>query len=122
MNNNFIFSGIAIALIFLSAFFGYFGSKPKLALAEADVPTVIMIQKSGYQPSLIQIPAGKTVSLHFLRNDLSACASSVIFTQLNYAYQLSLNKVTNIVLPPQKSGEIDFTCEVGSYHGKILVV
>ena len=111
---------IALALIG-AVIWWFFGGKLRPAVATADVPITILVKDGIYQPSLVQIPANKEVTLHFLREDESACSKTVVFTQLNLAYELPMNKVVTVVLPPQKEGELDFTCQMGMYRGKIII-
>lgn len=111
---------IAAALIAFVIWW-FFGGKLHTATAAADVPFTIVIKGGVYQPALITIPANKPVILHFLREDDTACASTVIFTQLNLSYELPKNKVVTVELPPQPPGMLDFTCRMGMYRGKLVV-
>jgi len=116
-----IVNGIA-ALIIILVILWFFGGRSSADLAESDVPITILIKDGVYQPSYIQIPSGKAVTLRFLRYDTLPCASSVQFTQLNLAYSLPMNKPIDITIPPQPAGEIEFTCQVGTYRGRIIIV
>lgn len=122
MNNMFLLVNlIAISLVVFIVFW-FFGAKfSNKPVSSTDVINIV-IKDGVYQPALISIPAGKPITLHFMREDANGCASSVIFTQLNFSYQLPMNQVTSIVLPPQQKGEIDFTCQSGMYRGKLLVI
>lgn len=115
------FNVIAVVLIALVVWW-FFANKLKPSMAAKDMPVKIVVKDGVYQPSLIQIPAHKQVMLHFVREDDSACSKTVVFTQLKLSYELPLNQVVTISLPPQDQGEIDFTCQMGMYRGKIIVV
>ncbi|HTM63869.1 MAG TPA: cupredoxin domain-containing protein [Gammaproteobacteria bacterium] len=110
---------IAAALIILVIWW-FFGGNVK-TIAAADVPVTILVKDGVYQPAFIQIPANKQITLHFMREDDSACSSTVIFPQLKVSYVLPKNKSVTITLPPQPAGMIDFTCQMGMYRGKIVV-
>ncbi|EKD70977.1 MAG: Likely secreted protein containing plastocyanin protein [uncultured bacterium] len=122
MNQTFVLvNAIGVILIFLIIWW-FFGNKHSVQFVDADQPITIVIKDGMYQPALISTPAGKPIKLQFIREDDNACASSVIFTQLNFSYQLPLNQVVQVLIPPQEPGEIDFTCQAGTYRGKLVIV
>lgn len=114
-----IINSIAAVLIIFVAWW-FFGSQPAVELA-SETSITVLVKDGVYQPSYIQIPVGKEFILRFVRYDTAPCASTVQFSQLNLAYQLPIKTVTEIKLPPQAAGEIDFTCQMGMYRGKIIV-
>jgi len=81
----------------------------------------ILVKDGVYQPALIQISARKPATLRFLREDQTPCSEVVIFPTLNQNYFLPLNKVVEVILPPQSVGEIEFECSMKMYRGKILI-
>lgn len=99
----------------------FFGSKPKAIFAEKNKPILILVKDGVYQPAHIQIEKHKPIVLHFLRKDATPCAETVSFPQLNMAYHLGVNQTVEIVVPAQSTGEIDFTCQMGMYRGKLIV-
>lgn len=121
MSYGMIAANIIAALLIFAVLWWFFGGKTNAVSAAVDVPITIVIKDGMYQPSLIQIPANKPVTLHFLREDDGACASTVIFTQLKRSYQLPKNTVVSVELPPQPQGTLDFTCQMGMYRGKLVV-
>lgn len=120
---NFLIVNITGAMLIILTLWWFFGSKarPKV-LAETDSEIHIRVKDGIYQPAQIQIPAGKTITLRFLRQDPTPCAEYVLFAQLNLSYQLPLNEEVKIIIPPQSSGEIDFTCQMGMYRGRLIVI
>jgi plastocyanin domain-containing protein len=122
MNNDVLIVNMIAAVLIIMVFWWFFGSRPEAKGMSAGVPITVLIQNGVYVPALIQVPAGKPITLHFIRKDATACASAVLFPQLNFAYSLPMNQMTEIILPPQKAGEIDFTCQMGMYRGKLLVL
>ncbi|RDI46553.1 cupredoxin domain-containing protein [Aquicella lusitana] len=113
-------SAAVLLIIFVIVWF--FGSKPKAKRGEADKPIPVLVKDGIYEPSHIQIPAGKAVKLHFIRKDATPCAETVSFLQLNISYSLPVNEKVEIVIPPQQPGQIDFTCQMGMYRGKLIVI
>ena len=94
--------------------------RPK-AFASTNNIVDILVKEGVYQPALIQISARKPATLRFLREDQTPCSEVVIFPTLNQNYFLPLNKVVEIILPPQSVGEIEFECSMKMYRGKIQV-
>lgn len=119
MNKNLIVNTIAAVLIVL-VFCWVFSTHSTRKVPGVDVPIMIIVKDGIYQPSLIQVPAGKPVLLQFLREDNGACSATVVFPQLNLSYSLPLDQKFTITLQPHEKGEIDFTCQMGMYRGKII--
>jgi plastocyanin domain-containing protein len=120
MSNSLLIVNVIAALLIIFIFWWFFGGHTKVMVAGVDEPIKILVKNGIYQPALIQVPADKQVKLHFLREDTSTCSAMVVFTQLKLSYPLALNQLTTITLPPHEKGEIDFTCQMGMYRGKII--
>lgn len=120
MKNDILFINISASVLILCGALSY-----ALFVAnrhEEPQPIRVMVGANGYQPALIQVPAGKEVRLHIERVTATACQTSIEFPQLNAAYPFMLDIPINITLPPQAPGEIDFACAGGGARGRILVV
>jgi plastocyanin domain-containing protein len=75
-----------------------------------------------YKPAIIEAAPGQTLHLRFHRYDTSSCAQYVIFHELNLSEQLPTNQPYTIELTlPDKTGEYEFTCQMGMYRGRIDV-
>ncbi len=88
---------------------------------EANSVVEIKVKDGVYQPARIQVKVGQPVTLRFIREDASPCASMVVFGQFEVSGQLAVNKPTDIVLTPKAKGEFEFTCQMGMYRGKLIV-
>ena len=87
-----------------------------------DGETVSIVVDAGvYTPSVIRVPAGKPVTLRFVRKDTSPCAEKVIFNGLDISADLPVGKPYDLSLNPVKAGEYDFTCQMAMYRGKLIV-
>jgi plastocyanin domain-containing protein len=96
-------------------------SKPGVvAGTEGDVISVL-VDGGVYTPSLLRVPAGKPVTLRFLRKDPSPCAEKVIFSGLDISADLPVGKPYDLSFIPEKAGEYDFTCQMAMYHGRLIV-
>ena len=96
-------------------------STPRKITASKTMPIEIRVKDGVYTPSHIQANKGETIRLRFVREDPSPCAAKVIFNSLNKSLELPLNGSAEIELHPHQAGEIDFTCEMQMYRGKLMV-
>jgi plastocyanin domain-containing protein len=81
----------------------------------------IVVDNGVYTPPRIEIPAGQTVTLRFVRQDASPCAEQVIFQDLPVSATLPVGKPHDIRLSVDEPGEYEFTCQMGMYRGKLVV-
>jgi len=80
----------------------------------------IRVEGGVYQPAAIEIPAGKPLTLRFLRIDVTPCAEKVVFSDLAISADLLLNRPHEITLPALQPGIHEFTCQMGMYRGKLI--
>ena len=81
----------------------------------------ITVDGGVYDPPVIRVPAGKTLTLRFIRKDASPCAEKVIFKGLDVSADLPLGKPYELSITPEKAGEYEFTCQMAMYRGKLIV-
>lgn len=81
----------------------------------------IMVADGIYTPSVIHTKVDEQLSLEFLRKDPNPCAEKVIFAELNQSADLPVNKTYALSFIPKKTGEFEFTCQMGMYRGKLIV-
>lgn len=120
MNNDVLISNLILGAVLIFVLWWVFGMIDLGNPVDVKSPILIVIKKDGFQPSLIQVPTGKEIKLHFLRTDLSACSEVVRFPQFNFAYTLPMHQKVEIKLPPLSRGEWDFSCRSGLFRGKII--
>lgn len=96
-------------------------STPRKITASKTAPIEIRVKDGVYTPSHIEANKGETIRLRFVREDPSPCAAKVIFSSLNKSLELPLNGSAEIELQLQHAGEINFTCEMQMYRGKLSV-
>lgn len=95
--------------------------RPAAARSDALQPVDIVVEQGVYTPARIEVPAGKPVTLRFLRKDPSPCAEKVVFDALAINADLELNGKTVVKIPPQRAGEYPFTCQMQMYRGSLVV-
>lgn len=93
--------------------------KESQAVSVEDEVTIVV--DGGYKPDVITVKKGTPVTLKFHRKDESSCLEDVIIPDFKIREHLSLNKVTEIIINPNKTGEFSFTCGMNMFHGKIKV-
>ena len=96
-------------------------SKPKSRRAEGKLPIEIIVENGVYTPSVIETPAGKPLSLRFLRKDPSPCAEKVLFDALGVSADLPVGKPVDLTVQPPAPGEYEFTCQMRMYRGTLVV-
>jgi plastocyanin domain-containing protein len=95
-------------------------STPKAMLGAINQAIEIRVEGGAYQPAIIEIPAGKPLTLRFIRIDATPCAEKVVFGDLAISADLSLGKPYEIALPALQPGTHEFTCQMGMYRGKLI--
>jgi len=76
----------------------------------------------GYQPDSILALSGLPLRLVFHRQDDDSCSERVVFSAPRLDRRLASTGSTTIDLPAQPPGEIRFTCGMGRYRGRIVLV
>lgn len=106
----------------LSIFFTYwyfFMKKTNTVQAEGIIDILV---DGGYKPDRISIPFGQTTKLIFLRKDSNSCLEEVVLADFKVRKFLTLNEKTEIEINPAKKGVFDFSCAMGMFHGKLIVI
>ncbi|MCS5712798.1 cupredoxin domain-containing protein [Candidatus Berkiella aquae] len=111
---------IGISFIGLIIWWFWFGKSK--ASTKVDDYIEIKVKDGTYDPAYIQVKANHPITLRFIREDPTPCAEVVVFSTLNISEQLPLNKPKDIVLSIKEAGEYTFTCQMGMYRGKIIVI
>lgn len=77
--------------------------------------------KGVYSPNVIKAKAGQPVKINFLRQEDTECSRFVVFDGLNIRKELPRDQVVSVEFTP-KAGEYKFTCDMGMYQGKLIVL
>ncbi len=114
---------IILILIILFVIYWFWLYKAKSADVINKHQAIDVIVDNGvYTPGSIQSTVGEPVTLRFTRKAASPCASTVVFADFDQSAELPLNQTVEITVTPDKVGEFDFTCEMGMYRGKLIVI
>ncbi len=95
---------------------------PNSVTESNGVQEVRMTQSgSGYSPNQFTVEKGKKVKWIINSTNAFTCASSIVMPK--YGIDKSLEKGENVIeFVPTKVGEISFSCSMGMYRGKFIVV
>lgn len=96
--------------------------KEKKAVSIAKDFIEIKVVNGVYLPDVVQTQKGKSITLRFIREDETPCAGTVIFSDFNKSAELSVGKSVDITFTPDKTGEFEFTCQMGMYRGRLIVL
>ncbi|MDD2822880.1 MAG: cupredoxin domain-containing protein [Candidatus Daviesbacteria bacterium] len=105
-----------LGIIFVYWFF--LMKKSEEVKAENSVDITV---NGGYSPEVISIPKDRTTKINFTRTDPTDCLSEVVLGDFKIRRELPLNQKVTVEITPTKSGEFDYSCGMGMYHGKIVV-
>ena len=91
-------------------------------VVEAHTRTVkIRVDRNGFSPSSIEAETGHKLNLVFKRADKSNCGSVVVFPKLNIRKNLPVGRDVIISVTPTETGQITFTCGIGTMKGSIVI-
>jgi sulfite exporter TauE/SafE len=89
--------------------------------ADGVVEVPLTVANGRYEPSALNIPAGKPVRLIVTRNETDPCSKQLVFPNLGIKKDLADNGVTTINLPATKTGTFTMTCGMGMISGSLIV-
>ena len=110
---------IGLALIGLIVWW-FWLYRPKAARTADNQPIEITVADGVYTPARIEVPAGKPVTLRFLRKDPSPCAERALFDSLGVSADLPIGKPVDVIVTPPQPGEYEFTCQMRMYRGALV--
>ena len=94
--------------------------RPPALRAAGPQPIEITVADGVYTPARIEVPAGKPVTLRFLRQDANPCAEKALFDGLGISADLPIGKPLDVVVTPPQPGEYEFTCQMRMYRGMLV--
>jgi plastocyanin domain-containing protein len=110
-----VLSGLVVWYFFLSE------KKGMQLAASGGVQEATIVVKGGYTPDVLVVKAGQPVRLSFNRQETASCSEMVLFPDFGKSAQLPTGETVPIEFTPDKPGEYDFQCQMGMFHGKLIV-
>lgn len=109
-----------IALIAFIAWW-FWGARPRAASPPtAAGPIEVQVDNGVYTPAVIEVAAGRPVTLRFRRLDPSPCAEQVRFDELGVVAALPVGRPKDVTVIPPRPGEYEFTCQMRMYRGVLV--
>jgi plastocyanin domain-containing protein len=81
----------------------------------------IEVGATGYVPARIDAAAGRPIALVFRRTTDDTCGASVVIPSLGIERNLPRGESTEIAIPAQSPGTIEYSCMMDMMHGSIVV-
>jgi sulfite exporter TauE/SafE len=95
---------------------------PVAAQMQDNIQVVtIAARGNGYAPRYVRVQSGLPIRLRLVTNQNYSCSNSFVIPSLGVRRMLPNSGETLIDLPPQKAGNIAFSCGMGMYTGMIVV-
>ena len=110
---------IGLALVGLIVWW-FWLSRPRAAHVVSSNALRILVKDGSYQPAALAVPAGRALTLTFIRQDVTPCAEKVVFFDLGLSVDLPLNHPVTLALPALSPGRHEFTCQMGMYRGALV--
>ena len=76
---------------------------------------------TGFTPASIPAKTGETLTLRFTRTTKSECLKAMEISSLGIKKDLPINTPVDVVIKPEKEGEIVFECWMKMLGGKVVV-
>ena len=102
-------------------FWGPHKSGAHAAVTSSGYQEAMILVKGGYTPDVVIVQHGKPVRFHFRREETAACSEMVIFNDFGKSAQLPTGETVPVEFLPEKSGEFEFSCQMGMFRGKLIV-
>ena len=91
------------------------------AAGEGGVQEAVITVKGGYDPSEVQVEAGRPVRLIFDRQETNPCSDELVIPEFRIHRALPPHQRTAVEFTPTAPGTFDFKCGMGMLHGKLIV-
>lgn len=95
------------------------------AFADTSAPKIfIEVNKRGFNPDNISVPAKKPVTLVFTRTTDATCTKTVVVTMddgKKLEKPLPLDKPVEVTMTFPKAGKLSYTCSMDMVKGTIIV-
>lgn len=91
------------------------------AAAKHKGPIEIRVTEDGFVPARVEAPAGRPVTLVFLRTTDETCVREAVFPASKRRVTLPLNQPVRVTLRPRSNQPIEFACGMDMYRGQVVL-
>jgi hypothetical protein len=81
----------------------------------------VSVDRSGYSPAVIEVPAAGKVKLLFKRIEEVGCGGRVVFPSLGIDKELPVGTVVPVEVDAKAGERLAFTCGMGMFKGAVVV-
>lgn len=81
----------------------------------------ITVTSKGFEPSVVNVKAGKSVKLVVTRKTDRTCATEIVMKDFGVNQALPLNKAVTVVVDPKKPGTYRYACGMDMVAGVLKV-
>jgi plastocyanin domain-containing protein len=122
ITNLFVLLGGVLLIVGIAWFFwGPRKSSVRATATSSGYQEAMILVKGGYTPDVIVVQHGKPVRFNFRREETAACSEMVVFNDFGKSAHLPTGETVPVEFLPEKSGEYEFTCQMGMFRGKLIV-
>lgn len=114
-----LFNLLGLLLIVLIAWW-FWVAKSKKVIQAKDI-IEIKVANGVYKPDAIEIKKDTDITLRFIREDENPCSGTVVIDAFEKSADLPVATPTDLIIRPNKTGEFEFTCQMGMYRGRLIV-
>lgn len=101
---------------------GLFSKKePTKTIMNNGIQEVSVVVEGAYSPNNIAAKKGILLRIIFDRRETADCSEFVSFPDLKVNKKLEPMAKTVLEFTPEEAGEFEFVCNMGMYHGKLIV-
>ena len=81
----------------------------------------ITVTEIGYEPEVVTVAAGQTVTLVVTRTTAQTCATELVLKEHGINQPLPLGQAVEITFTPAHAGELTYACAMDMFKGRIVV-
>ena len=116
-----LFGGLALIGWILWYFFRSRTAGAVAVAASGGVQEAVITVRGGYDPSEVQVEAGRPVRLIFDRQETNPCSDELVIPEFRIHRALPPHQRTAVEFTPSAPGKFDFKCGMGMLHGTLIV-
>jgi plastocyanin domain-containing protein len=87
----------------------------------ADGRVAIAVTDEGFVPAVVEVPAGKPVTLVVTRKTKRTCATELVMKSMGIDQKLPLGQAVEITFTPERPGTLDYACAMDMIKGQVVV-
>lgn len=116
---------LIIGIILIIALLWWFFGKHETTTGQSQIKNgsqeSTVVVKGGYSSQTVILKKGVPAKIKFDMQDSTACLSHVVFDSLGVNKDLTKQRYTEVNIPTDKAGEINYACGMDMFHGKVVV-